>query len=113
MFQEKIREKNDIIYPQKTKNAQDIIPVNKVYEEGVFKLSRDRYSATYELKDIDYADKKENEQRNILAKHISIGCVRKKPTFESVFTTSSIPTRIRGMAVRLNLVPMDSRNELS
>lgn len=68
MYQEKIVEKQDVIHPDKPKYVQDVIPVKKVYQDGMFKISKDRYSATYYLKDIDYADKKENEQKNILGK---------------------------------------------
>ena len=37
--------------------AQDIIPIQKLYESGMRKLEGGRYAVTYEIKDIDYSSK--------------------------------------------------------
>jgi len=50
------------------RSVQDVIPIKKIYEEGVFLLSNGRYSATYSFTDINYAvASKEDKESMFLA----------------------------------------------
>ena len=37
------------------KSVQDVIPVKRIYQDGVFLLSNGRFSKTYRFSDINYA----------------------------------------------------------
>ena len=37
------------------KSVKDIIPVNRIYKDGIFLLSKDKYSKTFKFTDINYA----------------------------------------------------------
>lgn len=65
---EKIYEKQDVYKGKRPKICQNVIPISKVYENGIFLHKRGRYSATYKLKDIDYKTQKEDIQRDIIGK---------------------------------------------
>lgn len=51
--------------PQST---QDDLPYEAVYEEGMFEVEPNKYAKSYELKDINYFDAKEEEALNIFYK---------------------------------------------
>ena len=36
------------------KGVQDIIPVQAIYDDGIFKVGRNKYSKTYKFEDINY-----------------------------------------------------------
>ncbi len=59
-------ENQDIIKIKIPKSSLDVIPVEKVYENGMFYLGHNKYSMCYRLIDIDYSDKKEDAQEYIL-----------------------------------------------
>lgn len=67
MITEKMIEKADLVKLKVPKRAQDVIPVKKVYDNGTF-YAGDRYSLCFRLKDIDYSNLKEEEQRTVLGK---------------------------------------------
>ena len=37
------------------KGVQDIIPIKKIYEDGIFLVGNNKYSKTYRFDDINYA----------------------------------------------------------
>ena len=37
------------------KGVQDVIPVKAIYDDGIFKVGKDKYSKTYKFTDINYA----------------------------------------------------------
>lgn len=37
------------------KGVQDAIPIKTIYEEGIFKVGKDKYSKSYKFTDINYA----------------------------------------------------------
>ena len=37
------------------KSVKDTIPVNRIYKDGIFLLSKDKYSKTFKFTDINYA----------------------------------------------------------
>lgn len=37
------------------KVVQDVIPVKAIYDDGIFKVGKDKYSKTYKFTDINYA----------------------------------------------------------
>lgn len=59
-------ENQDMIKIKIPKSSLDVIPVEKVYENGMFYLGHNKYSMCYRLIDIDYSDKKEDAQEYIL-----------------------------------------------
>ncbi|MBQ9199428.1 MAG: DUF87 domain-containing protein [Lachnospiraceae bacterium] len=59
-------ENQDMIKVKIPKSSLDVIPVEKVYDNGMFFLGHNRYSMCYRLIDIDYSDKKEDAQEQIL-----------------------------------------------
>ncbi len=61
-------ENQDMIKIKIPKSSLDVIPVEKVYENGMFYLGHNKYSMCYRLIDIDYSDKKEDAQEYILSK---------------------------------------------
>lgn len=47
------------------KSVQDIIPVQAIYEDGIFKVGNDKYSKTYMFSDINFAVLSENEKEAV------------------------------------------------
>ena len=37
------------------KGVQDVIPIKAIYDDGIFKVSKDKYSKTFKFSDINYA----------------------------------------------------------
>ena len=46
------QDKEKFIVP---KGVQDVIPVKAIYDDGIFKVGKDKYSKTYKFTDINYA----------------------------------------------------------
>lgn len=65
-------EKRDYRVMKIPKTLQDNIPVSKISEDGIARLERGRYSATFELKDIDYFSLDEENQEQIFFKYEDI-----------------------------------------
>lgn len=63
-----IHDMQGLIPVRRPKTCQQMIPVKKVFEDGVFYHEKGRYSATYKIKDIDYRNKNEDEQKFVLGK---------------------------------------------
>lgn len=61
-------ENQDMIKTKLPKSSLDVIPVEKIYDNGMFYLGKGRYSMCYQLVDIDYSDKKDDAQEYILSK---------------------------------------------
>lgn len=55
--------KNDLSQDRtKIKRSQDIIPIKEAYKNGMFRHAGNRYSMTYDLKDIDYQTAADSER---------------------------------------------------
>lgn len=50
---------------KKKNRAQDVIPIQKMYESGMRKLEGGRYAITYEIKDIDYSSRSDDDRQRI------------------------------------------------
>ena len=37
------------------KGVQDVIPIKVIYDDGIFKIGKDKYSKSYKFSDINYA----------------------------------------------------------
>ena len=46
------QDKEEFVVP---KNIQDVIPVNRIWEDGIFQVSKNKYSKCYKFSDINYA----------------------------------------------------------
>ena len=46
------RDKEKFVIP---KGVQDVIPIKAIYEDGIFKVGKDKYSKTFKFTDINYA----------------------------------------------------------
>ena len=55
------REKEKFVVPR---GVQDCIPVRTIYDDGIFKVGKDKFSKTFKFSDINYAvaGKAEKEQ---------------------------------------------------
>ena len=58
-------EKRDLVKIKKPKTCQDIIPIERVYESGMFRHTGKRYSMSYELKDVDFASRSDDGKQEI------------------------------------------------
>ncbi len=65
-------EKRDFRVLKIPKTLQDNIPVSRISEDGIAKLEKGRYSATFEFKDIDYFSLDEEDQEQIFFKYEDI-----------------------------------------
>jgi len=65
----KVIEKKDYTKIKIPKNAQDIIPLKSITDEGIAYLGTGRYSMTYEMQDIDYFNLDEEDQKSIFFKY--------------------------------------------
>ena len=45
------------------KGVQDVIPVKAIYDDGIFKVGKDKYSKTYKFTDINYAVASREDKR--------------------------------------------------
>ena len=52
--------------------AQDVIPIQKLYESGMRKLEGGRYAITYEIKDIDYSSQSDDDRQDIFDSYSKI-----------------------------------------
>ena len=50
----------------KRKTAQDSIPFEKMYDDGICYIGDGRYSATWAFDDIDYSNLEDSEQKEII-----------------------------------------------
>ena len=49
------------------KGVQDVIPVAAIFDDGIFKVGKDKYSKTYRFTDINYAvASREDKEKEIL-----------------------------------------------
>lgn len=46
------QDKENYVVP---KGVQDIIPVSAIYDDGIFRIGKDKYSKTFQFTDINYA----------------------------------------------------------
>ena len=53
LFKNILRKEQDMFIPPK--NAQDVIPINTIYKDGIFLSSKNLYSKCYRFSDINYA----------------------------------------------------------
>lgn len=65
-------EKRDYRVLKIPKTLQDNIPISSITEDGIARLERGRYSATFELRDIDYFSLDEEDQEKIFFKYEDI-----------------------------------------
>ena len=54
------------------KSVQDVIPVKKIYEDGVFLLSNGRYSVTYKFTDINYAVASKEDKESMFLNYAAL-----------------------------------------
>ena len=47
------------------KRIQDVIPVDTVWEDGIFLVGKDRYSKTFKFSDINFAVASEEDQKSM------------------------------------------------
>lgn len=60
------REKTPFVVP---KSVQDIIPVQKVYDDGIFMVGKNKYSMTFRFTDINYAVADDDDRMEILSSY--------------------------------------------
>lgn len=53
-------------------SAQDCLPMQKVYDDGIFYLGNNRYSKTYKFTDINFASSNERDKESILLTHCDL-----------------------------------------
>lgn len=46
------QDKENYVVP---KGVQDVIPVSAIYDDGIFRIGKDKYSKTFQFTDINYA----------------------------------------------------------
>ena len=83
------------------RSVQDVIPVRAAYDDGIFKVGRDKYSKTYKLTDINYAAAGEAEQKNMFWKYVDA-----INTFDSASTTkiTVVNRRLNRLDVERNIL---------
>ena len=54
------------------KRVQDAIPVQTIYDDGIFKVGPDKYSASYRFNDINYTAESDDVEENILVKYSAL-----------------------------------------
>lgn len=57
--------KNDVAKMKKFNRVQDVIPIEAVYQSGMFKHENSRYSKTYSIADIDYQSASDTERQKV------------------------------------------------
>lgn len=67
-------ERADVYKPKIRKNmrAQDVIPIKKLYENGMKLHDNSRYSKTFEIKDIDYSSAGDDERNDVFERYSKI-----------------------------------------
>ncbi len=54
------------------KRVQDAIPVQTIYDDGIFKVGPDKYSASYRFEDINYTAESAETEESILVKYSAL-----------------------------------------
>lgn len=54
------------------RRVQDVIPVQTIYDDGIFKVGHNKYSKSYKFSDINYTSKSEEEEEAILLKYSAL-----------------------------------------
>lgn len=54
------------------KRVQDIIPVQTIYDDGIFKLADTKYSMSFSFQDINYTSESESDEESILIKYSAL-----------------------------------------
>ena len=57
------------------KGVQDVIPVAAIFDDGIFKVGKDKYSKTYRFTDINYAvaSREDKEAKRAYAESVAAG----------------------------------------
>ena len=63
------KDKNIFVVP---KTAQDVIPVNKIYKDGIFQVGRNEFSKSYKFTDINYAAASHPDKEAMFIKYSEI-----------------------------------------
>ena len=51
------------------KGVQDTIPVNKIYEDGIFLIGKNKYTKTFKFTDINYAVAGKSDKEGMFLKY--------------------------------------------
>ena len=63
------KDKNIFVVP---KTAQEVIPVNKIYKDGIFQVGKNEYSKSYKFTDINYAAASRPDKEAMFLKYSEI-----------------------------------------
>ena len=58
--------------------VQDVIPIRKIYDDGVFQVGDDKFSKTYKFTDINYAVASREDKENIPNYLIALTAVQQR-----------------------------------
>lgn len=54
------------------KGVQDVIPISVVYDDGIFKIGKDKYSKTFKFTDINYAVASRENKEGIFLEYFEL-----------------------------------------
>ena len=60
------QEKEDFFIP---KYVQDVIPVNRIYKDGIFLVGKNKYSKCYRFTDINYLVASKNDKEEMFLEY--------------------------------------------
>ena len=60
------QDKEEFVVP---KNIQDVIPVNRIWEDGIFQVGKNKYSKCYRFSDINYAVASKNDKEGMFLEY--------------------------------------------
>ena len=68
-FFKNIKEKEENIIP---KGVQDVIPVKRIWKDGIFLVGRNKYSKTFKFSDINYIVASEEDKETMFLEYMQI-----------------------------------------
>ena len=68
-FFKNIKDKEETIIP---KGVQDVIPVQKIWRDGIFLMGKNKYSKTFKFSDINYVVASEEDKETMFLDYMQI-----------------------------------------
>ena len=75
------------------KGVQDVIPVAAIFDDGIFKVGKDKYSKTYRFTDINYAVASREDKEAMFLPDTVLQKKKAIPNIYSLFRTALIGCR--------------------
>ena len=60
------QDKEEFVIP---KSVQDVIPINKIWKDGIFQVGKNKYSKSYRFTDINYAVASKSDKESMFLEY--------------------------------------------